>query len=83
MKIDKLIKIVLKIVECIKKVVTKAPSNLKIYLVFKTIFKTSTQQIARYRIVALIPIGRLCMSAVDSEFPNCVPLNKDFPGTNI
>lgn len=82
MKIDKLIKIVLKIVECNKKVVTKAPSNLKIYLVFKTIFKT-TQQIARYRIVALIPIGRLCMSAVDLEFPNCVPLNIDFPGTNL
>ena len=82
MKIDKLIKIVLKNCGIQQDGSKKKTIKSKNIFGVESIFKT-TQQIARYRIVALIPIGQLCMSAVESQFPNCVPLNKDFPGTNL
>ena len=55
-KLDKSIKSVLCILEFSKVVETNLPSNLKIYLVFKACI----QRFARYKIEALILIGRLC-----------------------
>ena len=61
-KLDKSIKSVLCIIEFSKVVETNLPSNLKINLVFKACI----QRFARYKIGALILIGRLCSSGVAS-----------------